>query len=603
MNKRDKIVAALSLIVIVLVCVAASPSFQSFMTSQFATINNSVSIKSGALLTNVSHYGGNLFPSITASRATALDANGGLTNSSTTLAELEFVSGSRSNLQSSIDYQNTRLLAVSNLLYQWSGTVGTNGTNALLALGTALTNAVLAAGVTGTNFSLGLALGNTNFTVAVSNLLFNRTLTNNHFINVMEPPYNAKGDGVTYDTAAFQAALDYGGVIYVPYTTNGYLLNSLYVGSNTFLTGMGGMPRLIFSSTNVSSRPLINATNSINVTLQNLELDGTNNTTMIATAPSTRTGMSLNARGNILVADCNIHGFDNQGIYLGSPTASSATGLVLTNRNVTISRTTVGQCVYGIFADTQKAEYNMINQCSILNCNNGLLIASGNITVMGSTVALNNIGFSLAAGNNDGHGSAIGCMINHNTTPISASGLGLGYSFIGCQIFIGTISITSCTGIQIRGGEIDVTAITFATAGQANYIVDNYCPSNSPNTITGAYGYGDTNGWVYNNPTFNGGWLGIPGTSRALYATATLDFPSTIVQTNANLNITVTGAKTGDIVDLGVPAASLTDNGMFTAVATNNAVIVSFRNTGPSGGLARDPASGVFSVAVKRVGP
>lgn len=85
--------------------------------------------------------------------------------------------------------------------------------------------------------------------------------------------------------------------------------------------------------------------------------------------------------------------------------------------------------------------------------------------------------------------------------------------------------------------------------------------------------------------------------AKTLTTTATLDFASTIAGTNTDLTVTLTGAAVGDIVELGVPNASIVVNSCFTAwVSATNTVTVRFNNYDLT--TARDPASGTFRVSV-----
>ncbi|MEP6725775.1 MAG: hypothetical protein ABJC98_08170, partial [Bacteroidota bacterium] len=86
--------------------------------------------------------------------------------------------------------------------------------------------------------------------------------------------------------------------------------------------------------------------------------------------------------------------------------------------------------------------------------------------------------------------------------------------------------------------------------------------------------------------------------AKTLTATATLDFPLTATVSSSNLTITVTGAADGDVVQLGVPNASATTNGCFTAyVSAANTVTVRFNNYTAAG---VNPASSTFRVSVIR---
>jgi len=83
---------------------------------------------------------------------------------------------------------------------------------------------------------------------------------------------------------------------------------------------------------------------------------------------------------------------------------------------------------------------------------------------------------------------------------------------------------------------------------------------------------------------------------KSLTGSATLDFPSTLAQTDADLTITVTGAGDGDVVMLGVPNGSTLTGSCYTAwVSAANTVTVRFSVYGIA---AKDPASGTFKVRI-----
>lgn len=83
--------------------------------------------------------------------------------------------------------------------------------------------------------------------------------------------------------------------------------------------------------------------------------------------------------------------------------------------------------------------------------------------------------------------------------------------------------------------------------------------------------------------------------TNMLYASATLDFPSTLAQTDSDLAITVAGAKTGDLVIVGAPIP-LTGS-IFSGFTSNDTVFVRYSVYGLA---AKDPASATFKVKVEQ---
>lgn len=81
--------------------------------------------------------------------------------------------------------------------------------------------------------------------------------------------------------------------------------------------------------------------------------------------------------------------------------------------------------------------------------------------------------------------------------------------------------------------------------------------------------------------------------------TATLDFPSTAAGECSDLTMVVPGAQDGDVVSLGVEAASVPANGSFFGWVSNpNEVTIRYTNNDLL--TAYDPASGVFRAVARR---
>jgi hypothetical protein len=88
--------------------------------------------------------------------------------------------------------------------------------------------------------------------------------------------------------------------------------------------------------------------------------------------------------------------------------------------------------------------------------------------------------------------------------------------------------------------------------------------------------------------------------TNTLYATATLNFPSTAAGTVNDLPITVAGAADGDIVSIGVPSDSIGPlaGGTFQGWASNGVCYIRFANNALV--TAMDPASGTFAIKVDK---
>lgn len=312
--------------------------------------------------------------------------------------------------------------------------------------------------------------------------------------NVMS--YGAKGDGVTDDTTAFQNALNWGGLIYVPFTTNGYLISStLTVGSNTFLSGLSGRPKLTFKNT-ANGYLLDCGTNSM-LSIVNIELDGGSNQTFITiTTTNGRSGIRAFPYGSVSIRDCEIHGFGGVGVDLTQPVGSSAVGFVDASAHTILSSSRIYYCGVGLRLDDSKAEYQIVSTIETRKCYKGIEVLSGNFNLSGSASLENNFGIYLSGTNNNGHGNANGCIFNHNNYPIYATNITYGFNFVGCQIWQGNVVLHTCKAVNISDGTLDVDNLCI-TNGTWNRIHDNWSNASYTNASVVSGG----NHYFFNNKT------------------------------------------------------------------------------------------------------
>lgn len=116
-----------------------------------------------------------------------------------------------------------------------------------------------------------------SFATRADTFRFSTVVNTPPYINVKDPPYNAKGDGVTDDTAAIQAALNARPGPYVFLPSGVYLLTGqLTIPSNAALIGMTGRnwtaPASVLKQTVASSATLVLPGGSNGVRLEHLTI-------------------------------------------------------------------------------------------------------------------------------------------------------------------------------------------------------------------------------------------------------------------------------------------------------------------------------------------
>lgn len=117
------------------------------------------------------------------------------------------------------------------------------------------------------------------------------------------------------------------------------------------------------------------------------------------------------------------------------------------------------------------AEYCILQNPMISQCNHGMTISAGNTSVIGGNVVDNVKGLNLVQGANHGHGSVVGLNINHNADyNIQADSVVNGMSFNGCHIYgdttlKGRIILNNSCGINFNGGIISARIVNNGAVG------------------------------------------------------------------------------------------------------------------------------------------
>ena len=178
---------------------------------------------------------------------------------------------------------------------------------------------------------------------------------------------------------------------------------------------------------------------------------------------------------NIQVSNCQFDSMPAFGIQTDSTHVSDQSndfgGINVVNCHFT--RNKIG------FSASTRGEYVNIVGCTIADNNTGALIDAGNINISGSTIIDNStVGLDFTAGVNDAHGIISGNMINHNVLSIRATSIVNGQFFRSNNIYYGDMEFTDCTGIVFTDNTIEALEMKF----------DNCTGSVEGNTIPGVGG-------------------------------------------------------------------------------------------------------------------
>lgn len=363
------------------------------------------------------------------------------------------------------------------------------------------------------------------------------------FIDVTTPPYNAKGDGTTDDTAAFSAACGVvGATVMVPFKAAGYLVNGFFITNNVTLSGPGGQQSRLIFNPGATGFMIDGHTNNFGITIRNLELYGTNDTASYSGVASAgaRSGVRLMgyANGN-KVQNVFVCGFDNAGICITSTNTSTLTAIVLGSNNVSISQCEFRKNFISLDIDDSLGEYVRVDNCRAYESRFGFRIGSGSALLTGCEAFTNRFAFYVYGTNNDGHGSIVGAIANHNVYPFTFDTVASGFLVDSCQIWEGIVWITNSTMVQVQNCMGSVSEWQCSTGGR-NWVQRNRWFTTFGNTVTHSFGGGAADGVIFSdNIANNGTVIG----EHSLYAYSNVTFQGNSAFTNVSGTNYVVGSQ------------------------------------------------------------
>ena len=335
-----------------------------------------------------------------------------------------------------------------------------------------------------------------------------RFSTNNLSIGMTNLPkldlmldFGAVGDGVTDDTGAFMSAStnNNGRMVVVPSTANGYLVGNVILTNGSWFEG----PAVIRMKTGISGAAF-DGGHCTNIILKYLTILGTNSTAIPGVAGN-RVGVRLNSVGISSLDHVNCFGFSDASfrIFAEIPIAQT----MITNQ-VKINSCRARDSFYGwntLSADVNNAaEYFILNDCSGINCGNGLYSQNGNMIVQGGEYNANTVGIAIVGGGNPAHGEVNNASINHNTTAIYCQGFNNSFLFQGNELLANTsINLSNCAGVVISGGTLSAQVNVWGNAAGAgmNWIKDVTYFTTKPKIVKISGGMVTDTGWVQGDAT------------------------------------------------------------------------------------------------------
>jgi hypothetical protein len=253
--------------------------------------------------------------------------------------------------------------------------------------------------------------------------------------------YGAVGDGSTDDQAAITVALATGKTLLMDGSKHYRVNSSVTVPSDAVIMGNGA---LISTTSNIGIFICSPSTNAQNAVIRDLNFLGNN-------TGAGQLGLNVSTY-RMRVSNCTFRNFTYAGIYV-----TQTAGVADYEGGIMIS-----DCYFennagrGLYLYTA-AEYNNISNCTSRGNGYGITIRGGNNNWVGGKITDNGVGVELVNGTNDGHGSVVGALINHNTSTVTATGITNNFLFADNMFYAGTFTLSNNTGIRFDGNEFGGT--------------------------------------------------------------------------------------------------------------------------------------------------
>ncbi len=326
-----------------------------------------------------------------------------------------------------------------------------------------------------------------------------RTILNNviNLNNIYTCPENYGwdvGNTVTQNTTAIQDAVDSGFPIFFGPKT--YEINSaIVIPDNCKIFGCGSLS-VIYTQSNISIFDIQGSYCNIE-SLKFLGNDtGANQRGISAVGNGTYTLYYLGNK----VTNCEFVDLKGAGMYateiIGTSGGNNSEGAFQVSNCRAVS------CEVG-FHCAVRGEYNSFSNCIANNCIYGFRNRGGNNNWTGGSLTGCTYGIYLETGTNDGHSNITGAKLNHNTNNIYVNGLGNGYSFVGCDVYVGDVILLNATGLRFIGSTFSaLTNLTITSCTSTKFSSNIFITNPSNYNLTGTAPLYMDNQFLAGNPSF-----------------------------------------------------------------------------------------------------